>query len=120
MIAAQAPRLLPKFQEAERCVWKVEDNPYIGKVDAICQGGCRDNCRGGSEEFIELFLLVRTFAVVARKLGTLGELVYIGDRPGKDDYFFAKGQTLEVLLNDLNLAFVGGLVGSQDSYLIGD
>lgn len=95
--------------------------PYIGKVNTTRQGGCRNNCGLlGSEESVDLLLLVQTFAVVARKLGALGELVYIGDRPGKDNYFFAKGQTLEVLLNDLNLAFVGGLVGSQESYLIGD
>ena len=120
MITAQEPRLLPKVQEAERCVWKVEDNPYIEKVDASCQGGCRDNCRGGGEEFVELFLLVQTFAVVARKTGAFGEVVHIAFGPGKDNHFFAKGQTLKVLVDDLDLTFVSGLAGSEISYLIGD
>jgi len=96
----------------------VEDNPYIRKVDAICQGGCRDNCWGGGEEFVELFLLVQKLVVVAKKVGAFGKLVHVGDRPGKDNHFFAIGQTLKLLLNDPNLAFVGGFVGSQESYFV--
>jgi hypothetical protein len=73
MITAQAPRLLPNVQETKRCVWKVEDNSYIGKVNAICQGGCRDNCRRGGEELVELFLLVQKLVVVARKVSAFGK-----------------------------------------------
>jgi hypothetical protein len=42
------------------------------------------------------------------------------NRPGKDNHFLADRQTLKLLLNDLNLAFMSGLAGSQESYLIGD
>jgi len=95
--------------------------PYIGKVNTTRQGSCRNNCGLlGSEESVDLLLLVQTFAVVARKTGAFGEVVHIAFGPGKDNHFFAKGQTLKVLVDDLDLTFVSGLAGSEISYLIGD